>query len=73
MPCSQQKGKKRVDLDRFPGLPVPPAIFSAKIYEHLGTQAVGYSYALAKDGTVIGYGAQGYTRAPWEPAGSSGG
>jgi CubicO group peptidase (beta-lactamase class C family) len=64
-----QKGKKLVDLNRFNGLPVPPAIFSAKIYEHLGTQAVGYSYALAKDGTVIGYGAQGYKRAPWELVG----
>ena len=65
----EQKGKRLVDLDRFAGLPVPPAIFSAKIYEHLGTKAVGYSYALAKDGTVIGYGAQGYKRAPWESDG----
>ncbi len=62
----EQKGKKLVDLDVFAGLPVPPAIFSAKIYERLGARAVGYSYALAKDGTVIGYGAQGYKRAPWE-------
>jgi len=65
----EQKGKKLVDLDRFAGLPVPPAIFSAKMYERLGARAVGYSYALAKDGTVIGYGAQGYKRAPWEPVG----
>jgi CSLREA domain-containing protein len=66
----EQKGKKLIDLDRFAGLPVPPAIFSAKIYEHLGTQVVGYSYALAKDGTVIGYGAQGYKRASWELVGA---
>jgi hypothetical protein len=65
----EEKGKRLVDLDVFVGLPVPPAIFSAKIYERLGTQAVGYSYALAKDGTVIGYGAQGYKRAPWEAVG----
>jgi len=64
-----QKGKQLVDLDRFAGLPVPPAIFSAKMYEHLGTKAVGYSYALAEHGTVIGYGAQGYKRAPWEAVG----
>ncbi len=30
---------------------------------------MGYTYALAKDGTVIGYGAQGYKRAPWEAVG----
>jgi len=65
----EQKGKKLVGLDLFDGLPVPPAIFSAKGYERLGARAVGYSYALAKDGTVIGYGAQGYKRAPWEPVG----
>jgi ELWxxDGT repeat protein len=66
----EQKGKKLADLDVFAGLPVPPAIFSAKIYEHLGTKAVGYSYALAKDGAVIGYGAQGYKRALWEAVGA---
>ena len=65
----EQRGKKLVDLDRFAGLPVPPAIFSAKMYERLGARAVGYSYALAKDGAVIGYGAQGYKRAPWEAVG----
>ena len=65
----EQKGKKLVGLDLFDGLPVPPAIFSAKIYERLGARAVGYSYALAKDGNVIGYGAQGYKRAPWELVG----
>ena len=65
----EQKGKKLVDLGLFAGLPVPPAIYSAKIYEHLGANAVGYSYALAKDGSVIGYGAQGYKRAPWESVG----
>ena len=65
----EQKGKRLVDLDVFAGLPVPPAIFSAKIYERLGARAVGYTYALAKDGTVIGYGAQGYKRAPWEADG----
>jgi len=65
----EQKGKRLVDLGVFAGLPVPPAIFSARIYKHLGAKAVGYSYALAQEGTVIGYGAQGYKRAPWEVVG----
>ena len=45
----EQKGKKLVDLDLFAGLPVPPAIFSAKIYEHLGAKTVGY-YVRAGEG-----------------------
>jgi len=65
----EQKGKNLVDLDLFAGLPVAPAIFPAKIYEHLGARAMGYTDALAKDGAVIGYGAEGYKRARWEPAG----
>ena len=62
----QDKGRRLVDLERFEGTPVAPTAYSAKLYDLLASRSVGYSYALARDGEAVAWGAVGDARATWE-------
>lgn len=65
---ARQTGKARalVDIEHYEGTAAAPPAFAATLYDLLNGSAVGYGYALAKDGVPMAYGSVGYARAPWD-------
>lgn len=66
----RERGRRLADIERFDGLPVAPVAWAAEIHQRVHETTVGYSYALAHDGVILGYGGDGHARATWERSGA---